>query len=746
MSKRDEQLARMKGLMTYGMVSENKKTPVKDSIEGPDGNVYAIIREGAKYYIKSTPKGSALVTESFDYIGGFMNKKANEFTSYNQASKNLELKVRSLNEAYGVNKTVEMLNPEKKETLMVEMTDAMKASLARYRQIMNNAAGIMNESAAISASNTGVPEAPKTTGFSAKLGEPFTDTAEAKLDQDLKATANDPEKQSEPFGDNKKAEEYKDAQYVPDGSVANKKPSGGKVVRVNENDEYEETIEECDEWGSCGLPASAGVGEVGDDDPFTETLKEAGYFHNDSIPDEDQLEDTPEEIEINVNEATEDFAGFGTMGEGEDEEEIDLDDIDLDLEDTDEPEADVELDDIDTEEEVDDEDFLGDEDEEEVEGEESELEALRAEVEELRELVNQLMGDDEDDASFDAELDDEEMPEDEYDEEEYDEEEEMPEDEDEMFHESRKYVQKLVEDVVQYYGVDKMTDAQRKRREETNDLQYSPYGDVCWDKAIVAIRAYGEKVREELKAEYEGQEEDVRFRRLWDGSVKREDYAINCLRNLYRLQYNVRAMRKDGVLDEATLKELLQTITLEHARLVKNTEGIEDSSLADVISTAEGLIFRVENDLEALQNGSELDANLGTDDDYDVEYDDSEYEEDEEEEEVPVAPKKPAKTDKDFDDAATRYAMANNDPLTRESRSPRRLNEEGTKLNVFGKHPGYRKKPMSLPQTGSDEGDWNDSSVYSEQPFGQTVGDSAPFEKVIKATVETVMENLKKKL
>lgn len=741
MSKRDEQLARMKGLMTYGIVSENKKTPVKDSIEGPDGNVYAVIREGAKYYIKSTPKGSALVTESFDYIGGFMNKKANEFTSYNQASKNLELKVRSLNEAYGVNKTVEMLNPEKKESLMVEMTDAMKASLARYRQIMNNAAGIMNESATISASNTGVPEAPKTTGFSPKLGEPFTDKAEAELDKDLKATANDPEKQSEPFGDNEKAEEYKDAQYVPDGSVANKKPSGGKVVRVNENEEYEETIEECDEWGSCGLPASAGVGEVGDDDPFTETLKEGGYFHNDSLSDEEQLEDTPEEIEVNVNEDTEAFAGFDTMGEGEDEEEIDLDDIDLDLEDTDEPEADAELDDIDTDEKVDDEDFL--DDEEEVEGgdEESELEALRAEVEELRELVSQLMG--EDDEDVEIELGDEEMPEDEY-----EESEEMPEDEDEMFHESRKYIQRLVEDVVQYYGVDKMTDAQRKRREETNDLQYSPYGDVCWDKAIVAIRAYGDKVRAELKAEYEGQEEDIKFKRLWHGSINREDYAINCLRNLYRLQYNVRAMRKDGALDEATLKELLQTITLEHARLVKNTEGIEDESLADVISTAEGLMFRVENDLEALKNGSDSIYDLegsGEDEegDYDVDMDDEDDEE--EEEEAPVAPKKPAKTDKDFDDAAYAAAAKFDDSMF-DSVKPRRLNEEGTKLNVFGKHPGYRKKPMSLPQTGSDEGDWNDSSVYSEQPFGQTVGDSAPFEEVIKATVETVMENLKKKL
>jgi hypothetical protein len=720
MSKRDEQIARMKGLMTYGTTNTSKKTPITESIEGPDGNIYAVIREGTKFYIKSTPKGSELVAESFGYIGGFMNKKNNEFSSYNQAAKNLELKVRSLNEAYGVNKTVELHNPEKKETLMVEMTDAMKASLARYRQIVN-------EASAISASNTGVPEAPKTTGFSPKLGGPFTGTAEAILDKDLKATASKPENQGEPFGDNEKAEEFKDAQYVPDGSVANKKPAGGKVVRVNENEIYEETIEECDEWGSCGLPSSAGTGEIGDDAPFTETLKE-----NDDKEDENKLPDPPEVVYIDgLNEDAgdaDDFAGMPTTTESEDESDIDLDDIDLDL-DTDEPEADVELDDIDTEEKVDDE------------GEESELEALRTEVEELRELINQLMGDDEE-SSFELELDDEydddEMPEDEYD--------DYEEDEDEMFHESRKYVQKLVEDVVQYYGVDKMTDAQRKRREETNDLQYSPYGDVCWDKAIVAIRAYGEKVREELKAEYEGQEEDVRFRRLWDGSVKREEYAINCLRNLYRLQYNVRAMRKDGALDETTLKELLQTITLEHARLVKNTEGIEDPSLADVISTAEGLIFRVENDLETLQNGSELDANLGTGDDYDVEYDDSEYEEDEEEEEVPVAPKKPAKTDKDFDDAATRYAMANNDPLTRESRSPRRLNEEGTKLNVFGKHPGYRKKPMSLPQTGSDEGDWNDSSVYSEQPFGQQIGDSAPFEKVLKSTVETVMENLKKKL
>jgi hypothetical protein len=386
MSRRDEQLARMKGLMTYGTSSTTKKTPVTESIEGPDGKIYAIIREGAKYHIKTTSKGKELVTESFDYIGGFMNKKNNEYSSYNQASKNLELKMRSLNEAYGVNKPVELLNPEKKESLMVEMTDAMKSSIARYRQIMNNAAGIMNESNTISASNTGNPEAPKTTGFNPNLGEPFTNKAEATLDKDLKQTAKEPENQGEPFGDNSKAEEYKDAQYVPDGSVANKKPTGGKVARVNENVDSEEpendsddlVIDECDEWGSCGLPSTPGVGEIGDDAPFT--LKE----------DENDVENFDAEEDV------------------ENEDDIDLDDIDTDLDDIEgDEELDDEIDDIDSDEELDDE------------SEKSEIESLRDEIEELRDMISQLLNqndeeepefDDEED-EFELEFDDEEEPE-----------------------------------------------------------------------------------------------------------------------------------------------------------------------------------------------------------------------------------------------------------------------------------------------------------------------------------------------
>jgi hypothetical protein len=89
------------------------------------------------------------------------------------------------------------------------------------------------------------------------------------------------------------------------------------------------------------------------------------------------------------------------------------------------------------------------------------------------------------------------------------------------------------------------------------------------------------------------------------------------------------------------------------------------------------------------------------------------------------------------------------DPTMFESKKSRRLNEEGTKLNVFGKHPGYRKKPMTLPQTGNDkEGnyeDWNDNSVYSEEPFGNKIGSSAPYDKLISDSVKAVMESLKKK-
>lgn len=81
------------------------------------------------------------------------------------------------------------------------------------------------------------------------------------------------------------------------------------------------------------------------------------------------------------------------------------------------------------------------------------------------------------------------------------------------------------------------------------------------------------------------------------------------------------------------------------------------------------------------------------------------------------------------------------------------INED--ELHVFGKHPGYQKKPMELPTTGEDNNqwgeDWNDESVYSEEPFGTKIGSSAPFDKLVDTITKDVMsqisgESFKKKV
>lgn len=669
MSKRDEQLARMKGLMTYGTTNVSKKTPVTESIEGPDGNVYAIIREGAKYYIKSTPKGSELVKESFDYIGGFMNKKANEFASYNQASKNLELKVRSLNEAYGVNATVEMLNPEKKESLMVEMTDAMKASLARYRQIMNNAAGIMNESSNISASNTGVPEAPKTTSFSPKLGEPFTTNAEATLDTDLKATAGEPEKQGEPFGDNEKVEEYKDAQYVPDGSIANKKPSGGKVVRVNENEEYEETLEECDEWGSCGLPASEGTGEVGDDEPFVEPIHES---------------------------EADDFAGVPMTNENEEEVEmdIDLDDIDTDL-DSDETE-DLDIDDIDTEEDLDDEvdpeeDVVDDEPESN-----DEIETLKAEIAELRSLIDELRAENlkDDDAEFDDEDEDED---------------------EEMYQESFYHNAPLLEGRIR---TDFLSDP-RHRYYIGTMLANMANENNANERDMRLINNIKGRLMEILQCETEINE----YKRMENYDDETWDELLTSMENdINQMSSMINQISFINNVDRTTLDRRVNKIVSKYDELREFYEANVDPD------TANGAMNQTPAGFEDDEDAPEIE-----------EYNDNEGFED----------------DNMSDDDIDAQAWANAEDfdyrnLDLSSVTPRRINENGTRLNVFGKHPGYRSKVMTLPKTGSDhEGnyrDWNDESVYSEEPWGTQIGDSAPFTDIVKQTVDSIMESLKKKL
>lgn len=138
----NSQFDRMKQLMKFGL-NEGKKQPysgVEYSKVAADGKLYGIVREGTKFYIKVGAKTDNLMVENFDYIGGFRNRKDNEYTSFANAQKNFDFKLRSLAEARNAGNVItESWNLDKTENLAVEATDKMKKEIHRERQIMENA-------------------------------------------------------------------------------------------------------------------------------------------------------------------------------------------------------------------------------------------------------------------------------------------------------------------------------------------------------------------------------------------------------------------------------------------------------------------------------------------------------------------------------------------------------------------------------------------------------------------------------
>jgi len=92
---------RIKELMGIAPINENTTNyHIELTKMGPDGNAYAIVRENHEYYIKVTNKSKNIVAEDFNYIGGLKNKKSEVYPSYAKAIKQLNLKFRSLAEAY----------------------------------------------------------------------------------------------------------------------------------------------------------------------------------------------------------------------------------------------------------------------------------------------------------------------------------------------------------------------------------------------------------------------------------------------------------------------------------------------------------------------------------------------------------------------------------------------------------------------------------------------------------------------
>ena len=315
MSKFDEQLSRMRALCTYGTVNEDKKQSnytLEYHATAADGKEYGIVKECSHFYIKTTTPDKKNLAESYQYIGGWANKKNYEYESYNNALKNFELKLESINEAHDSKINVETLDPFKKENLVVEGTEAMKNEIARQRQIMYNAAMLMNESADYAvkggkACSTSQPEAE--TG---EKGDKAKGSKEAKADPNYKGSHISLDKKAAPFEENPKGinevaspnEGDFDEGAKPFGTTKN-----GEANTEHNNQPFTDSVnEETNDWASEGLPSSAGVGEADTDhnnNPFTKNVNEA------------EEDDESEDVEGNDDVVADDDFDFDFDEEGE---------------------------------------------------------------------------------------------------------------------------------------------------------------------------------------------------------------------------------------------------------------------------------------------------------------------------------------------------------------------------------------------------------------------------------------------
>ena len=308
MSSFESTLARMKDLYTYGKeLNESSKAPVytlEYSAKAADGKTYGIIRECNKYYIKSATKGQERIAESYNYLGGFCNKKNYEYTSYNNALKNFELKMASINEACDANVNIATLDPFKKGDFLVEGTEKMRNEIARQRQIMYNASMIMNESTEIGADRKDDVVMYDGKNPEANTGKKGTENMKnAKANPSYAGSKTNGVKKSVAPFDNKPC---KCADQLQEGCDCGENScdcgddwaskgmgKGHDPKSIGWNIEGQQQVNEEDDWASEGLPSSAGIGVANSNKnnmPFNKAINEEGEEVNDGAMMEDDVD------------------------------------------------------------------------------------------------------------------------------------------------------------------------------------------------------------------------------------------------------------------------------------------------------------------------------------------------------------------------------------------------------------------------------------------------------------------------
>ena len=300
----EEQIATMRHLINFGVnenTSRNSKPVVEFKRKAANGKTYGIIRESTRYYIMEAPqKDTEVLAEDFQYIGGFNNRKENEYSSYAKASNALDLKIMSINETVNKKDRVIIETPTEKADWEDKITESMRKEIDRFKAITNNVAEILKEDKGhgeIPSEHT-LPEAPAQNPSDKKVNAPFTQSGVANGEKDFKKEEHNHETAGTPYDKDGKSSVEKNMQsdkkpsiktdaeyltneetYEPDNNVASEHPSGGKVVRVNENKDKKIRLKLTEEqvlaWNdNKNYMDTSSDTHVGSSDPFTDELGE----------------------------------------------------------------------------------------------------------------------------------------------------------------------------------------------------------------------------------------------------------------------------------------------------------------------------------------------------------------------------------------------------------------------------------------------------------------------------------------
>lgn len=252
MANYDKTLERMHYLMNYDNSLNESTKKTNSGIEyhttAADGKEYGIIKEGRRFYIKTTTPDKKEIAESYNYINGYNYRNENGYNSYNEATKQLELRLMSINESFGKHEDVSVANLNKTKQALDILTEDARKDLDRMHTIFENSF-ISKDNIG----NHGNPEGKGTaTGANTeKNNEPFTEPAKASLDKDpgFKGTVDGATEHNKPADPDNKLqhadkmergkrgdEDYKSTHDDLKGEgVADKNPKGGKVVKMNES-------------------------------------------------------------------------------------------------------------------------------------------------------------------------------------------------------------------------------------------------------------------------------------------------------------------------------------------------------------------------------------------------------------------------------------------------------------------------------------------------------------------------------